>query len=294
MQTQDFNNMVQGIDIPALVRDLTRVAKKHRLAPVQSLRRVVMAMGITPNPIGLDNGKTALPSTYRPVGVTCWSGCAYLGNGCFAEGGNVRLHQRRSGSELTRSLTSVAIGLVAAATLGTLCRLHVSGDFGIHDAVDPEYVTGVALVAAEVRRRFKLTEAIAFTYTHFTPEVFEPYRVELANAGVEVMYSDHAVAGGAMVLGSKWEGLAELRAAHPELTVAKCLAQTSDNTCLSCNKGTPLCAVARSKNILIVFAAHGSRTKVAEAKAREITLAQSQAKADAVREFRELLSMQED
>ena len=62
-------------------------------------------------------------ATYRPVGQTCPSDCALLDAGCYAQSGNVAIHQKRG---LTESFNPLqwALGLPH----GALIRWNVSGD----------------------------------------------------------------------------------------------------------------------------------------------------------------------
>lgn len=62
-------------------------------------------------------------STYRPVGATCPKDCALLNAGCYAQQGNVNIHQRRAGDRET-DFAAWADGLPD----GSLIRWNVSGD----------------------------------------------------------------------------------------------------------------------------------------------------------------------
>ena len=58
-------------------------------------------------------------TTYRPVGITCPKSCPLLGNGCYAQSGNVAIHARRSEHDKHE---------LHKATGNTLVRHFVSGD----------------------------------------------------------------------------------------------------------------------------------------------------------------------
>ena len=62
-------------------------------------------------------------AVYRPVGSTCPQDCALLDAGCYAQQGNVNIHQKRAGEE-TFNPVMWALGL----PFGSLIRWNVSGD----------------------------------------------------------------------------------------------------------------------------------------------------------------------
>lgn len=211
--------------------------------------------GVQSDPMGVGNKKTGVPSTYREVGPTCPATCPWLDNGCYAQGGRTALQSMAASDETERSLFAAAGAMAIAAKLGTVARLHVSGDFLRGGKVDAEYVFGLLDIGQELQGR-GYPGVRAWAYTHIPPETFEPYR-EILEGVVEVLYSDQEVAGGAMV----WEHsrIDELRSRNPETTVVKCLAQTTDGRrdCKSCG----ICWTAREANQLIVFDPHGGQQK---------------------------------
>jgi hypothetical protein len=211
--------------------------------------------GIEADPFGVGNKKTGVPSTYRKVGPTCPVTCPWLENGCYAQDGKVKMASDKSSDDTDRSLMAAAGAMATAAKLGTVARLHVSGDFLRDGKVDVGYVLGLLDIAEELQDRGY--EGIrAWAYTHIPPSEFEPYRALLQGA-VEVLYSDVEEAGGAVV----WEHsrIDELKARNPDVQVVKCLAQTTGGSrdCKSCG----LCWKARDNDWLIAFDPHGPRVR---------------------------------
>lgn len=101
------------------------------------------------------NGKLGddIAATYRPVGLTCPSTCAFLGNGCYAEKGNVGIHQRKTVDDRDALEKALSSGR-------KILRHHVSGDFFKDDELDVEYLE--SLIA--FHRKFDWM--LGFTYTH--------------------------------------------------------------------------------------------------------------------------------
>lgn len=71
----------------------------------------------------LDAAGRPVFAVYRPVDLTCPQDCALLGAGCYAQQGNVNIHQKRSGAESFDPVRWV-LGLPQNA----LVRWSVSGD----------------------------------------------------------------------------------------------------------------------------------------------------------------------
>lgn len=219
------------------------------------------------NPVGDGDAKTASPSTYRPVGSTCpidpsseLGTCPYWGAGCYAQGGNVNLHQRASSEDVDPSLASAIVGMIWALRSDRLCRLHVSGDFLLDGKVDRAYITGLARVADtinELAGREKGT-ALAWSYTHLAPKVAKGYVSYLASHGIIVRISDHAAAGGAVV--HRFDTLQDLKSVNPEIKFMKCPAQLGnhDRTCAECR------ACWERPERTIVFDPHGPAHRKAE------------------------------
>lgn len=218
-------------------------------------KRLTRKYSVRFNPIGRGNSKTAVPSTYRPVRLTCPRGCPFLDGSCYALQGNVNLHQRRAAPELFASLASAAIAIIAATVDRGPARLHVSGDFySPAGQLDRRYITGLILVARYVRRELQVSDRLAWSYTHAPPNIFEPFRQRLECVGITVLYSDRWEAGGAVAW--PFDQLTKQRAARPELRLAACRAQLDEKTtCKTCG----LCWQARDSGLTIVFDPHGTR-----------------------------------
>lgn len=229
-------------------RTASELAASRAIRPT-SLRRYAPDA----DPVGDSDAKTATPSTYRPVGPTCPSSCPYLGRGCYAQAGNVRLHEQRASGLALPSIRAAMIAIVSAHRQGTGYRLHVSGDFGTGDRVDREYVLGLAH-AVEALRAHGIA-APGWSYTHFGPDVFETSRLRLLRAGIVVRYSDRVGPLGAIV--APFDRVPSLRRSTGA-RVVKCPAQVSDATCAECR----LCW--ERPELTIAFDPHGpSRRKVA-------------------------------
>jgi len=202
--------------------------------------------GVNPNPMGLRNKKVNGPSTYRPLESTCPSNCVYF-HDCYANGGHVTLAARRAEADILRSLFAVAMAIACSEEIDHQIRLHVSGDFLVYDEIDHSYINGLVTLGAHTHH---VTKPWAWSYTHVHPRLFEPLRLLLVAAGIEVMYSDQFVAGGAIVW--PFDRLNELRVA-PDAWYVKCPAQTRKIPCSMCN----LCKESRTLGICIVFEPQG-------------------------------------
>lgn len=79
-------------------------------------------------------------ATYRAVGATCPATCPLLNAGCYAQGGNVNLHQRDA-----YSLDDGAAFLAGLSLMppGATVRLHVSGDVMLDGALDEAYLSAM-------------------------------------------------------------------------------------------------------------------------------------------------------
>jgi len=92
-------------------------------------------------------------AVYRPVGGSCPSDCALLDSGCYAQQGNVNIHQRRAGEQ-----TFDPVRWVLGLPIGALVRWNVSGDVVGPDGA--EYREAIK-VAHELRSDIK-----GWSYTH--------------------------------------------------------------------------------------------------------------------------------
>lgn len=96
-------------------------------------------------------------ATYRAVGSTCPSGCAFLNKGCYAQHGNVGIHEKRGvySPEDGRAYYDWVKNLPRFAKV----RLHVSGDFLYQDKPDYDYIDWVLKAHTDYPNE-------AWTYTH--------------------------------------------------------------------------------------------------------------------------------
>jgi hypothetical protein len=216
-------------------------------------RQWFIQRGIRPNPTGAENSKTGLPGSYRPVGKTCPS-CQFFNNGCYAQTGRTGIHEKNANRNMIQSLASAIIAMCMGQKLGTIARLHVTGDFYRDGKLHKNYIREVAK-AADILCKIHGVSRVAYTYTHATPAQFEKYRLLLGSSGVEVLYSDEMVAGGAIVY--PFAKLRKLRKQMPNLKFVKCRNQLDKSTCKACT----LCFDAKKDGFTIVFNPHGSGKK---------------------------------
>lgn len=255
----------QGDDVRALAEALPHVfALLGTHTPDQARLHLVEALTLDPNPVGTANAKVGGPSTYRPVGPTC-PPCSYE-TGCYAMQGKTFLAQKRATGMAARAWLATLIAIGHAWRGRDHVRLHVSGDFAnAQQGVDEPYIEGLCLIGAyyqdwtvpQGRRR-----QWAWTYTHFPPEVFEPYRLRLDAAGITVLYSDHYGPGGAVI--ASFDSLTAMAAERPELDFFPCRNQTTGVACSACRA----CFTSGKKTI--VFEPHGSRKRSVQMAAREV------------------------
>lgn len=215
-------------------------------------RQLAASLGLPCNPVGANNAKTGTPATYRPVGPTC-PPCP-ISDVCYAKFGRVKLHAQRSKSNTSASLTAAAVAIAVSVKMGTLARLHVSGDFFNDGVTDEAYINGLVEIAGYVRIQQQLDGPVAWTYTHASKEVFEPNRLLLDEAGIRVLYSGVVEPGGAVVW--PFSKLEQLRRQHPEQAFVRCPAQLHKSiTCRLCLR----CLSAAARSECIVFDPHGPR-----------------------------------
>jgi hypothetical protein len=229
---------------------IKRGGLKHMLSKG---RRAARRLGLPCNPIGAGTSKLGLAGTYRPVGKTCPSSCPLLDRGCYAQQGQVAMQQRRASEELLASLVSAAIVMVCAARYRQIARLHVSGDFYTPTGqLDLAYLCGLINLGTRLRSQLGSSAPLAYTYTH--GEDMGVWMWLLRKAGVLVRQSGMPGHGGCVV--EPFESVPALKAAHPQLTFARCRAQLDDITqCRDCK----LCW--EREDLTIVFAPHGSQKR---------------------------------
>ena len=204
-----------------------------------------MSTTITRNPVGRADSKTASWGTYRPVGPTCPPDCPLLDLGCYAQTGNVALHQRRASAEAGPAVEAFDFALYNAKREGGIVRLHVSGDFGrTWDQARP-YITELCRTAKRYGGDHK--HVVAWSYTHLSYTLQGRYwQARMLAAGIVVRWSTrHDVAYGVKVLATRqpnhrandeaWR--VAIRQAKDEASKANgivCPAQIGDTTCARC------------------------------------------------------------
>lgn len=209
------------------------------------------------------NRKTgAIPVTFSERG-TCPPSCPHYRSDCYAEDFYTRLNWNKvpaRGVELAELAEKIA-----ALPAGQLWRHNIAGDLlGAGETVDA-YALG-EIVRANIGKR-------GFTYTH-------------KQSAEAIKWARHATQWGFTVnLSADDAGHADTLAAHglpvvcivpmdtPEksttpggLPIVVCPAQTRDDkTCADCG----LCQRA-DRAVIVGFRAHGTRAKLADAKARRV------------------------
>lgn len=222
---------------------------------IQKGRALLRKEGFEPNPVGAGNKKTGLPGTYRPVGASCPSSCALLGAGCYAQKGNVALAQKRAEVELTRDLSSAALGMaVAKHTQAGPCRLHVSGDLLRDGSADREYMAGLADIAKQIDNP---SGTSAYGYTHAGEDTISEAELwHLASVGIRIRRSldkaEDMDENTAIVAERNFANFGEIKgiAKRKGLKVAKCREQLDGTSCAECK----LCW--EKPEVVITFAKH--------------------------------------
>jgi len=104
------------------------------------------------------NAKTGPMPSSIVERASCWTGCAFYGNGCYAESGALALHWRRVSDGSAGGSWAEFCGHVAALRPGRLWRYAQAGDLPGRGAdIDGELLA--ALVAANAGKR-----VIAFSH----------------------------------------------------------------------------------------------------------------------------------
>lgn len=229
---------------------------------ISECRKAFKKFGVNMNPIGAANEKVALPSTYRPVGPTCPDDCPFLGISCYAEAGRTNLSQKRSQAELVASVAAAACAMISAVLNNDTARLQVSGDLLTPDdegvkKLDEEYIDGLIKISKMLRRssrRVPNNATTAYLYTHLRPAFYD--RAPLREAGIEVIYSDQIMAGGAISVPERSLDEVKRKARARGLNPVVCPAQNKRGIPVSC-RGCRLCFDATEKERVIIFKPEG-------------------------------------
>lgn len=252
------------LTVYSFLKDLRRMGRRFGVSPdpfFKAARKLARDVyGVNPNPLGADNIKVGGPSTYRPVGATC-PACPYI-NVCYAGAGHAGLSSKRASHEALPSLFSFAIALAYSERFDIPVRLHTTGGFAQPgQTLDIEYLEGLIMLAEKSRHK---SSPWAWSYTHFSPRDFEPWRRLLKEQGVSVMYSDLPAPNGAVIW--DFDDMRTLNAMFPTVTFIQCMYQVNKTPCVNCR----LCMDADDKSVAIVFKPHSSKSKDVAAKSKLI------------------------
>ena len=252
-------------DVLKVARDFLRLYGASGMTGarlISECRKAFKKFGVNMNPIGAANEKVALPSTYRPVGPTCPDDCPFLGISCYAEAGRTNLSQKRSQAELVASVAAAACAMISAVLNNDTARLQVSGDLLTPDdegvkKLDEEYIDGLIKISKMLRRssrRVPNNATTAYLYTHLRPAFYD--RAPLREAGIEVIYSDQIMAGGAISVPERSLDEVKRKARARGLNPVVCPAQNKRGIPVSC-RGCRLCFDATEKERVIIFKPEG-------------------------------------
>lgn len=211
-------------------------------------------MGIRTVPAS-GNSKTGIMAvTYRMVGSegsgTCSDKCPFLGNGCYAQSGNVNIWQKRS--EYSESDGLLLYRFVQSLPTGYMLRHHVSGDVLFNNAVDWDYIQWMNKAA------LSRPDISQFTYTHAWKEIgSNPFKGVVMNASCETIeqVKEAKELGYPVVMVVDSE---DKRVSWREqgLRFRTCPQQLQSITCGTCK----LCA-KEDREQVVVFRAHGKSYK---------------------------------
>ena len=208
--------------------------------------RVTKAPTSNPKLVGDLSGHNMF-STYREVGVTCGD-CKWLDNGCYAQSGNVALHQRgRSSTEDG----AIFLRELERIPHGAIMRLHVSGDFMYNGVLDREYL---AAVIQGARMRPDIT---FYGYTHVWRHINRSEWQFPRNFTLNASCDDADAYREARAAG--WDATTVVpdgTAWKRKGNVVVCPAQTSGMSCIECK----LCMKSERK-LTVAFIAHGTGKK---------------------------------
>lgn len=202
-----------------------------------------------------------------PVTITsqnsCPSTCPFMGNGCYAESGNMRIHWNNVSNGKYAVGLNDFVASIQALPKNQLWRHNTAGDLpGDDDTIDSQAL--YAIIKANAGKR-------GFTYTHKYGNAHDIATIRQANSmGFTINLSANNLSH-ADELSDKNCGPVVAVVPHdfddktPKYTpagrkVKVCPAVRSDNvTCATCG----LCQKA-DRDFIIAFPAHGARKKAAE------------------------------
>lgn len=209
-----------------------------------------MALRTVPVSGNAKTGKMAV--TYRQVGETCPSTCPFLGNGCYAQHGNVNIWQARS--EYSNKDGISLFRFVMSLPDNYMLRHHVSGDVMLNDSVDWGYIEWMNKSASA------RPDIVQFAYTHAWKQIgVSPFRGVTVNASCETV-EDVKLAKSLGYPATMVVKSTEERKSWREdgIKFRVCPQQTNGVKCSTCK----LCTNPNRESV-VVFLAHGSaKTKV--------------------------------
>lgn len=194
---------------------------------------------------GTGNSKVGTWSTYRPVGPTCPTRCAFHPDHysdetspCYATKGRVAMAQRRAQTDVGSAVAGFAacLELSARERGGTpYVRLRTSGDMFTDGRIDRQLVDTEARIAK--RHGGAWGTWVAWGYTHADPTSPEAQKAvrRYREAGVAMRWSGRRGRWGAIVLPLDPDATrADFRAAARKVGALPCPAQLGDTTCARC------------------------------------------------------------
>ena len=214
------------------------------------------------------NGKTGPIPVSTTTRASCWSGCAFFENGCYAELGHVSMHWKKVTSGDNAMSWSAFCDAIKSLPLGQLWRHNQAGDLpGIGATIDTKALS--ALVKANRGKH-------GFTYTH-KPMASHASRkaIALANrdgftinlSGNNLAHADslYDLGIGPVVTVLPMGATTNTTTPKGRKVVVCPATQRDDVTCASCG----LCA--RLRDCIVGFPAHGVSAKKADAVAMGAT-----------------------
>lgn len=207
------------------------------------------------------NGKTGPIPVSTSSAATCWDGCPFRGNGCYAEAGPLALHWRAVSDGIRGVNWRQFLAAIAALPARQLWRHNQAGDI-----VNPATATGRRMLA-------QLTEASrgrrGYTYTHHkrTPAAIAALKAATAQ-GFTVNASCHSEREADAAMADGLRAVFVVPASDQRTSwrteggnrAIVCPAQRFEGmNCARCQ----LCH-ARPQNVAIVFRAHGTSWRAAE------------------------------
>ena len=164
-------------------------------------------------------------ATYREVGVTCPESCPLLNNQCYAQSGNVALHQRGASSANDGEVFLAALDRLPKTAI---VRLHVSGDVMLNGELDVPYLEALIKGAEDN------PEMTFYGYTHAWREIDLATFKFPANFVLNASCDDMAQVAEAQALG--WQTVTVIPAEAEEKRYGDVVVCPNQSTGLTCDK----------------------------------------------------------